>query len=298
MKNLLCILLLALNMSLKAQVSINTDGSLPDSSAMLDVKSTNKGFLPPRMTTVQRNAIASPEEGLLVFNVTTGCIEYYLGGSWKSMCGTTEPVFQCGMKMTDARDGRSYNTVKIGSQCWMAENLDIGLRIDSTVSQTNNDTIEKYCFHDDEAYCSIYGGLYAWNEVMQYSTLPGIQGICPSGWHIPNSAEFSVLTDFLGGDGVGGLAGDKMKETGSIHWDLPNTGTNQSGFTALGAGWGDFYWDNHYWDLKVNTQFWSSTEHDPTAAYNLYVGEDHGDGSVGQGWWFKNYRVSVRCVKN
>ncbi len=292
------IFLLVAGNFLWAQIAINKDGSNPASSAMLDVKSTEKGFLLPRMTTSQRNAIASPDEGLLIFNTNTGFIEYYLGGSWKLMAGVSEPVFECGMKLTDARDGLSYNTIKIGTQCWMAENLNTGLRIDSTVSQTNNGTIEKYCFHDNPDNCTIYGGMYAWNEVMQYSNTPGAMGICPSGWHIPDSTEFRTLTNFLGGEGVTGLAGDKMKETGTAHWNSPNTGTNESGFTARGAGWGDFYWDNSYWDLKENTQFWSSTQFDDMSAYVLYVGKDIGDGSVLQGYWFKNYRFSVRCLKN
>ena len=85
-----------------SQVSVTTDGSAPDSSAMLDVQSVNKGILIPRMTTDQRNAIVRPAEGLLIFNLTTGCIDYYLGGSWKSFCGVSEPVFEWGMKMTDS----------------------------------------------------------------------------------------------------------------------------------------------------------------------------------------------------
>ena len=278
-----------------AQVSINTDGSPPDSSAMLDVKSTSKGFLPPRMTTAQRNAIASPEEGLLVFNVTTGYIEYYLGGSWKSLCGATEPVFQCGMKMTDARDGHTYNTVKIGSQCWMAENLNTGVQLDSTASQSNNDTIEKFCFNDNPENCIIYGGLYTWNEIMQYSTIPGIQGICPSGWHIPTDGELTEMVDFLGGVSV---AGNKLKETGTDHWLAPNAGTNESGFTARGAGMGDFYWDYSYWDLKRYTGLWSSTAVDTASAYHYYLGEDVGGGILVHFYSWKNYRFSLRCLKN
>jgi uncharacterized protein (TIGR02145 family) len=277
------------------QVSVTNDGSAPGNSAMLDVKSTNKGFLPPRMTTSQRNAIAAPEEGLMIFNITTGYIDYYFGGSWKSLAGVSEPVFQCGMKVTDVRDGKLYNTVKIGNQCWMAENMNVGNRLDSTVLPTNNGIIEKFCFHDLEANCSVYGGLYTWHEIMQYSETPGIQGICPAGWHIPADAELTALVDFLGGTDV---AADKMKEAGTAHWLAPNLGTNESGFTGLGTGMQDFYWDYSYWDLNLYTFFWSSTLFDTASAYGYYLGVNTYSTGIFRTYSWKNYRMSVRCLQN
>jgi len=99
--------------------------------------------------------------------------------------------------------------------------------------QSNNSEIEKYCYGNDLNTCLTYGGLYQWNEMMQYSLIPSVQGICPSGWHIGSMNEWQTLTNFLGGSGV---AGDKMKESGYVHWNPPNTGTNESGFTALPGG--------------------------------------------------------------
>ena len=194
-----------------AQVGINTDGSQPHPSAMLDVKSSFKGFLPPRMTTVQRNTIDSPADGLLIFNLTTGCIDYFLGGSWKSFCGVSEPAFQCGMKMSDSRDGKMYNTVKIGTQCWMAQNLNVGTLINGADDQADNMVIEKYCYNDLESNCCLYGGLYQWAEMVQYlngasnsvgwNPLPAgpVQGICPEGWHLPCLADFGELISYAGG---------------------------------------------------------------------------------------------------
>ena len=277
MKHFLLFLFFSAITSTFAQVSINTTGNPPAGSAMLDVQSTAKGFLPPRMTTAQRNAIQSPEEGLMVFNIQTGTIDFFLGGSWKSIGGATAPAFQCGMKMTDARDGKMYNTVQIGTQCWMAENLSAGHQIDSTKMASNNDTIEKYCFHDNPALCDEYGALYSWDEIMQYTTTPGVQGICPAGWHIPTDAEQTILVDFLGGMTV---AGDKLKEPGLTHWTAPNTGTNSSGFTARGTGMGDFFWDFSYWDLKEYTGLWSSTQFDVQSAYHYYLGLDVGGGNL------------------
>ena len=87
MKNSFCILLLALGMSVNAQVAINSDNSNPDPSAMLDVKSTDKGMLVPRMTTTQRTAISMPASGLLVFDSTTGSFWFYNSGAWQELTG-------------------------------------------------------------------------------------------------------------------------------------------------------------------------------------------------------------------
>jgi hypothetical protein len=73
--------------------------------------------------------------------------------------------------------------------------------VTGVTAQTANDTIEKYCYNDDPLNCALYGGLYQWNEAMQWSTTPGTQGICPPGWHIPTYAEFQTLSSSVGGDG-------------------------------------------------------------------------------------------------
>ena len=259
----LIVFLLFSNWLLFSQVGVNTDGSQPDPSAMLDAKSISKGVLIPRMTTPQRDAISSPAEGLLIFNLTTGCIDYYLGGSWKTFCGVSQPTFQCGMKMTDSRDGKMYNTVQIGTQCWMAQNLNIGIRINGSQDQTNNQIIEKYCYNDLESNCDVYGGLYQWNEAMQYSTNAGTKGICPTGWHLPTDGEWTTLTTYLGGASV---AGGKMKETGTVHWLTPNMGaTNNSGFTALPGGYENA--GLGFTELTNSTDFWSSSQGGPNGPW-------------------------------
>lgn len=265
----------------------------PDQSALVDMSSTNKGFLMPRMTTTQRDAISSPDEGLLIFNLTTGCIDYYLGGSWKSFCGSTEPEFQCGMKLSDTRDGKMYNTVKIGDQCWMAQNLNTGTRINGVVNMQDNDILEKYCYNDQDANCDIYGGMYQWNEMMEYSTTPGVQGICPDGWHLPTYDEYVQLSAFLGGDAV---AGGKMKEVGFTHWNTPNTNaTNASGFTGLPGG-DRFHNTGNFVNLGLNGFFWTSTQQNESAGHVRYLLYDSGVLSP-QGDW-KNHGYSVRCIQN
>ncbi|MBK7631803.1 MAG: hypothetical protein IPJ23_14075 [Ignavibacteriales bacterium] len=105
-------------------------------------------------------------------------------------------VFICGVSKV-SYGGKDYNTVLIGNQCWLKENLNVGTMINSTGSgflQTNNGIIEKYCYDNNPANCEIYGGLYEWPEAMQYSTTPGSQEICPLGWHIPTLADFQTLS--------------------------------------------------------------------------------------------------------
>ncbi len=134
----------------------------------------------------------------------------------------------CGTLTVDY-EGKTYNTVLIGSQCWLKENLDIGTMVTGVTDQTDNATIEKYCYNDDPANCDIYGGLYQWDEAMQYSTSPGAQGICPTGWHISTLAEFQTLSSAVGGDG------NALKAIGQGSGG--GEGTNTSGFSALLAGY-------------------------------------------------------------
>lgn len=86
-----------------------------------------------------------------------------------------------------------YNTVQIFNQCWLNENLNIGFRINNILDQEDNSVIEKYCYNNDFTKCDIYGGLYQWDEMMQYVEIQGVQGICPTDWHIPTDNEWKIL---------------------------------------------------------------------------------------------------------
>lgn len=169
-------------------------------------------------------------------------------------------IGECGEPIEFA--GKTYNTVQIGDQCWLKENLDVGTMINSTTSgyqQTNNNIIEKYCFDNNPANCEIYGGLYEWPEVMQYVTTEGAQGICPDGWHIPTLAEFEELETF-----VGDQAAKLVRE------DQPTSGytpTNETGFSALFAGLRYYY--SIFDCLGSYAFFWSSTESNSSLAYHM-----------------------------
>ncbi|MDT8394783.1 MAG: PKD domain-containing protein [Bacteroidales bacterium] len=187
--------------------------------------------------------------------------------------------------------GQLYNTVLINDQCWLKENLNIGSMISSTQSQSNNGGIEKYCYDNNEANCDIYGGLYQWDEIMQYISTEGTQGICPPGWHIPTNGEWIALTDHLGGDFV---AGGKMKETGTVHWNSPNTGaTNSSNFTALPGG---RFASNVFDNMGRYAYIGSSTEGNTLEAYRLMLYYNFTDVFLFRG--MKNHGLSVRCLKD
>ncbi len=182
--------------------------------------------------------------------------------------------------------GKLYNTVKIGSQCWIKENLDVGEMIIGTLNMTDNDTIEKYCYNNDPLNCDSLGALYQWNEAMQYTALQDSQGICPEGWHIPTMAEFDTLTAAVANDG------NALKAIGE--GTGAGAGTNTSGFSALLAG--DRRADGSFLDLNDYTNFWSSVESNSANANYIYLSKTNAD--IGKFNFNKDYGFSVRCVKN
>ncbi len=147
-------------------------------------------------------------------------------------------------------EGQVYNTIQIFSQCWLKENLNVGTMISGTMEQSNNGTIEKYCYNNESDSCAKYGGLYQWNEMMQYTTQQGVQGICPPGWHLPTDEEWKVLEgaadsqygigdpEWDGGDYRGYDAGTNLKTTDG--WISGGNGTDLYGFSALPGGGRDY----------------------------------------------------------
>jgi uncharacterized protein (TIGR02145 family) len=200
--------------------------------------------------------------------------------------------------------GQIYHTVAIGYQCWLKENLNIGTRINGSQEQTDNGTIEKYCFDDNEANCNIYGGLYQWDEMMQYTITQGTQGICPNGWHIPTDEEWKILegtvdSQYGVGDPVwdnsgfrGFDAGKNLKST--TGWYSNGNGTNDYGFTTLPGGCRDY--DGNFSSIEEYAFFWSSTEYDSGGVWTRGL---HYDADVVvRGNSGKAYGFSVRCVKD
>lgn len=121
------------------------------------------------------------------------------------------PVVPCPETVTDD-DGNVYNTIRIGDQCWMAENLNVGTKIDKIYLdeyQTNNGVAERYCLYNNLQKCDKYGGLYQWDEAMQYSNESGAQDICPAVRHIPSDEEWKILEGYV----------DESYPIGDSEWD-------------------------------------------------------------------------------
>jgi|GEM_PF-1028558 len=220
---------------------------------------------------------------------------------------TGSPIIPCPGVSTVTYGGKIYNTVKIGTQCWLKENLNIGTRINDTLTQTDNSIIEKYCYNNLESNCDVYGGLYQWNEMMNYTTSSisnpsNRQGVCPAGWHIPSDAEFCQLEAYLDttasctATGWSGTdAGGKMKEAGYSHWSSPNTGaTNSSGFTALPGGYSTGWFS--FEDLNVWAVISSATESSSTDFWN--TGMNNNFAQVRRITDSKTWGFSARCLKD
>ena len=146
-------------------------------------------------------------------------------------------------------NGQDYSTTQIDGQCWLAENLNIGNSITSDNKPSDDGVIEKYCYDDDDSNCSTYGGLYLWNEAMQYSNEEGSQGICPSGWHIPRETDIDKMINELKTNSYYYCRGSEdfiaKSLAGQSYWSNTNGEcevgyilglNNSSGFNALPTG--------------------------------------------------------------
>lgn len=182
--------------------------------------------------------------------------------------------------------GKIYSTVQIASQCWLKENLDVGTMIPGWLGQADNGTIEKYCYDDNPANCLTYGGLYQWDEAMEYSTTPGARGICPPGWHLPTVTEFQTLSNTVSGNS------NALKEIGQ--GSGAGAGTNTSGFSALLAG--DRSQDGGFTRLDSYAHFWSSTQYTTAGAHALFL--FYNDATIYPYVDSKPYGFSVRCLKD
>lgn len=196
-------------------------------------------------------------------------------------------------------DGNKYNIVEIGDQIWMAENL-------KTTHYSNGDTVTgNYAYNNDENNVDIYGRLYTWAAIMNgaassNSNPSGVQGVCPTGWHLPSDAEMMELEGYLGMSPSdtnninwrGTDEGGKMKTTGTDYWLSPNTGaTNESGFSLLpGASrWAD----GNYYYLNNEALLWSCTE---TGTNGWYRKFSYASSAIHRHYINKSYAYSVRCV--
>jgi uncharacterized protein (TIGR02145 family) len=262
-------------------LAINTDGSPANASALLDVNSSSKGFLPPRLTTVQRDAIVSPATGLLIFNSSSNSLQFYNGITWVSvLTPSTTAVF--------------LPTIVIGTQQWMSNNLDVAFyRNGDPIPQVTDAatwsglTTGAWCYYNnDSTQGSSYGKIYNWYAVNDP------RGLARMGWHVPTDDEWTTLTTTLGGAAV---AGGKLKKAGTLNWTSPNTaGNNNSGFGALPGGYREIF--GAYSNININGFWWSSTENFLSVPIYRYL--EYTNGAIVSNINNKKYGFSVRCIRD
>ena len=196
--------------------------------------------------------------------------------------------------------------VTICTQVWTAKNLDIITYSDGTPIPQVTDPMEwanlttgAWCYYNnDPANNAVYGKLYNWYAAAGIYNAASLANpklrkkLAPTGWHIPTDAEWTTLTTCLGGESV---AGGKMKETGTAHWNSPNTdATNSSGFTGLPGGYR--YYDGAFDLIGSYGLWWSSSEDDTTLAWSLDL--DYNNGGASRNSHGKTDGFSVRCLKD
>lgn len=216
---------------------------------------------------------------------------------------------------TDPRDGNVYKWVRIGEQVWMAENLRYLPKVNNP--QTFTDTMRCYYVYGYNgvdtskaklaANYKTYGVLYNWpaamaNEAGSSANPSGVQGTCPTGWHLPSDEEWWQLTNYLTGNpkkiNYYPPAGGKLKENDTTHWETPNTGaTNQTKFTALPGGY--LYIPGTFQNIRYFGYWWTTTEspdasnfvwYRSMSSYYIYVNSMNA--------YHKSAGLSVRCIKD
>ena len=190
-------------------------------------------------------------------------------------------------------EGNIYNTVTIGTQVWMVENLKTTKYNDGTAIPNITDnstwaalTTGAYCWNNNDInFKVIYGALYNWFAV-------NTGKLCPASWHIPTDSEWTTLINYLGGES---LAGGKLKEAGIAHWQNPNKGaTNETGFTALPGG--SRYYAGAFSFSGSGGCWWSSTAYSSVYAFYLTLNSDFT--SADFLFQSKYYGFSIRCIKD
>lgn len=301
-------------------VGVNETGAAPDASALLDLSSTDKGFLITRADTAN---ILSPAFGLMTLSPIDSCLYMYSGLAWKSMGGvgincsctsmpSTPPSpsdWACGDAILDI-DGNSYGTVEIGSQCWMTSNLNVtkfndGSPIHQEVDNNtwNTYTQPAFCWYDNDATNGdTYGALYNWFVIDKGN-------VCPTGWHVPTDAEWcqmenAVETDVDPDCNTFGMRGVEVgKNLKASTWD----GDNLTGFTGLPSG---YRWGGQvpassnkgaFSSIGSLTQIWTATANGVSPSgfpAALKRNLNSGEGRVFRQRVAKQHGLPIRCVQD
>ncbi len=216
-------------------------------------------------------------------------------GNYAGGTGGTSSASGLSGLLTDSRDGQVYKTVTLGTQTWMAQNLNYN---PGDVSGMGTYAWSG-CYDDAASNCATYGRLYTWEVAMNRAACAygktcnpsGVtQGLCPTGWHLPTHAEYGTLYTAIGGTGI---AGTKLKSTSG--WSNSGNGTDNYEFSVLPAGYrydiGDFVSQGHDADL------WSASENNRYYAWDENFGYSYVNVSRNI-IYHKDYAFSVRCLKD
>ncbi len=238
-----------------------------------------------------------PPPGMATLSVTLGTVgQVDLGVSYedKNSFGIPwNPAVPYGT-LLDARDGHSYRTVVIGSQTWMAENLNFAGR--------------GVCYNNSVDSCAKYGRLYTWaeamglddsfNQTLLSSSGRVEQGICPSGWHVPSGAEWMDLQKSSGRFLTEIPEATTANELASTSGWQTNFGTDSTGFRVIPAGYASYGANgvDGFFDGGVNTFLWATTQTDGSSAWLLVMYNI--DTYIRHGTFWKNSGASLRCVQN
>lgn len=247
--------------------------------AVSPTTTTNLCFKPSMGNDFTSTPYSRPTDQSFILTVTNGALVYHITEDSAPTAGiyvipslaTIDPA----------------NWIAVGTQVWARYNSNVGTMILNTSNQTNNASLEKYCYSTSEANCTLYGGLYQWDEAMQYVTTEGARGICPEDSHIPTDDDWRILSLHLGmtpaeaaGTGWRGNANEGTK--------LLSGGA--SGLNFLLGGFRNY--NNPYMNISAYTYIWSSTEYGGNVwtrglSTDVYVNRDANA---------KSYGFVVRCV--
>jgi uncharacterized protein (TIGR02145 family) len=268
-------------------VSTSLEANLPlEGQGLWTILTGNGGFLSNPTSPVSTISGFGGNAYTLEWSITTAC---------NVSRDTVEISFSsvgdsCGQVFIDIRDGQVYHTVQIGSQCWMSDNLNVGTQISCLCNQFDDNVIEKYCYDNTAAYCDTLGGMYQWDEIMDYDTIPGGTGICPAGWHIPSDTEYQILESTLGmsaselaimNNWRGSNEGSQMKEGGSSGFDGQLAGRRVNGTFSVLHEFG-YFWTSNQDGIHAIGRSLRATD-GKVGRYNVYP---------------KFFGLPVRCVKD
>lgn len=257
----------------------------PNNSAKVDISSTNKGFLPPRMSFAQRNAIPNPATGLVIWCSDCREMQVYDGYLWKNMSGY-------------AASGVSVPSIRICNDVWMLKNLAVrtyrngdSIPVVTDPVAWSNLTTGAMCwqYNSPNLYDSIFGPLYNWYAVSDP------RGLAPVGWHVSTQNEWINAGECLGGDSIANI---RMRDTSNLwNYNLPNVvrANNSSGFTGLPGGYRQE--DGGFTSLGTDGGFWwTARESNASSAFLYYLVYD--GAMILSGTVIKKSGASVRCVRD